>query len=135
MECRAGGHYQPLWEIRVTKTELALADGVDPDLKWAGRNQGIYFEKDIMAERISTGWDDAGQPIPPRQFMQHGDVRTTGTTAGSAVVDRLLDANRAQDAQRFSDLIQPARWHRVLDTLTSGVGIGLAGYGVILAAA
>ena len=132
VECRAGGHYQPLWEIRVTKTELALADGVDPDLKWAGRNQGIYFEKDIMAERISTGWDDAGQPIPPRQFMQHGDVRTTGTTAGSAVVDRLLDANRAQDAQRFSDLIQPARWHRVLDTLTSGVGIGLAGYGVIL---
>ena len=131
VKCRAGGRYQPLWEIRVKNSSLAAIDGVALNQTWDKRSQGVYLENDVLAERISTGWDEDGKAIPPKQFMEHGDPRRTGTTAGSHIVDKLVDVNRQQDKLRFAELIRPTKFSQALDGITDK-GVGLAGFGLII---
>ena len=75
VKCRAGGRHKPLWELRVNRSELALADGIAVGDTWDARRQGVYLDGDLLAERISTDWDADGNAIPPANFMENGDPR------------------------------------------------------------
>ena len=115
VKCRAGGRHKPLWELRVNRSELALADGVAVGDTWDARRQGVYLDGDLLAERISTDWDVDGKAIPPANFMENGDPRKTGTIGGSKMVDKLVEFNRENDKIRFKELIKPTRFANVLD--------------------
>ena len=64
---RAGGHHQPLYDVRVKASAFDdIEGGFDLENNWLGREVGVRLENDLLVERISTGWDANRRPIPQR---------------------------------------------------------------------
>ena len=124
---RAGGHHQPLYEVRVKASAFDdIEGGFDLENNWLGREVGVRLENDLLVERISTGWDANRRPIPPKEFLSHGDVRNTGTTAGGRVIQKLYDVEVGLEEQRHINTIRPGKLGAVMDT----IGIGAALFGI-----